>query len=70
MDCNCGCRQETSGGLFKPGHDQKLRADLERRANGLLTVRDLVDISLKFAHGEVSDKDFALKVRELFSPKY
>jgi hypothetical protein len=28
--CECGCGQVTKGGGFLPGHDQRLRAGLER----------------------------------------
>ena len=35
-------RQETKG-AFAPGHDQKLRAALERACGGLLQLRALVE---------------------------
>ncbi len=39
--CSCGCGTETKS-HFAPGHDQKLRAALERACGGLLQLRDLV----------------------------
>lgn len=41
--CECGCEGMTEGGDFLPGHDQRLRAAIERRAGGLLLLRDLVE---------------------------
>jgi hypothetical protein len=44
--CLCGCGQETRGGRFLPGHDQKLRAAIEQRAGGLEEVRRIVEEAL------------------------
>lgn len=52
--CGCGCGERTGGGVFKPGHDQKLRTDLERRAGGLLSLANLVDAAAEFADGRSS----------------
>ena len=41
-ECACGCGTETKG-VFAPGHDQKLRAALERACGGLLQLRSLVE---------------------------
>jgi hypothetical protein len=41
--CQCGCGESTQNGSFKPGHDQRLRTDLERRVGGILGLRDLVE---------------------------
>jgi hypothetical protein len=43
VECGCGCGGMTAGGDFQPGHDQKLRADLERRAGGLKNLNRLVE---------------------------
>jgi hypothetical protein len=40
--CECGCGSSTKG-EFAPGHDQKLRAALERASGGLLALRKLVE---------------------------
>jgi hypothetical protein len=41
--CECGCHKTTVRGQFLRGHDQTLRADLERRVGGLLALRQLVE---------------------------
>ena len=45
MDCQCGCGEEVSTASFKPGHDQKLRISLEKRAGGIERLRELVEAS-------------------------
>lgn len=37
--CECGCGETPAGGMFLPGHDQRLRKDLEERVGGLLALR-------------------------------
>jgi hypothetical protein len=64
--CECGCGQESSR-EFLPGHDQKLRTQLEGRVGGLLYLRALVDAAESYAHGESSDDAFTQRVRSLFS---
>jgi hypothetical protein len=41
--CECGCGEKTKGGEFLPGHDQRLRVEVERVAGGLLKLRELVE---------------------------
>ncbi|WP_299820413.1 hypothetical protein [uncultured Roseibium sp.] len=41
--CLCGCGQLTKGGRYRPGHDQKLRAALEKEAGGLESLRMIVE---------------------------
>ena len=42
--CACGCEETTKGsGDFLPGHDQKLRAAIERHVGGILLLRSLVE---------------------------
>jgi len=41
--CICGCGEETKGGRFRPGHDQKLRSAIEDAAGGLEQLRVLVE---------------------------
>jgi hypothetical protein len=52
--CACGCDAGTAGGTFAPGHDQKLRAAVEARAGGLLSLVRLVDAVEKFAAGKLN----------------
>ena len=51
MACGCGCGESAVSGSFKRGHDQKLRADLERRVGGLLALRSLVEAAESYAGG-------------------
>ena len=44
--CKCGCEQMTKGGEYAPGHDQKLRAAIEKEVGGLLELKSLVEESL------------------------
>jgi hypothetical protein len=65
--CNCGCEQETQGGYFVPGHDQTLRATLERRiSGGLLRLRDLIDAIEAFAAGRASREALDQQIRLAF----
>jgi hypothetical protein len=41
--CICGCGEQTKGGKFRPGHDQKLRAAIEDAAGGLESLRVIVE---------------------------
>jgi hypothetical protein len=43
MECQCGCGESVSDASFRPGHDQRLRLDLERRAGGIEGLRTLVE---------------------------
>lgn len=38
MECACGCGGQPVNGKFLPGHDQRLRAYLERRVGGLIQL--------------------------------
>jgi hypothetical protein len=65
-ECACGCGERTAGGTFRPGHDQKLRGDLEERAGGLLRLRMLVDVAEAFAADRISLENLGSQVRRLF----
>ncbi|MGI4854946.1 MAG: hypothetical protein ACRYF4_12990 [Janthinobacterium lividum] len=61
--CACGCSDVTKGGQFCPGHDQKLRAALERRLGGLLKLRDLVTVVEDHAAGKLTDAVLSARIR-------
>ena len=63
--CACGCGELTEGGTFRPGHDQKLRAALERRVGGLLALRQLVAAAEAHAQGRLPAEALALTVKTL-----
>lgn len=65
--CACGCGETTAGGLFKSGHDQKMRIDIEERVGGLLALRRLIDSAEEFTQGRMDLDEFAGLVRRLFS---
>ncbi len=41
--CICGCGEQTKGGKYLPGHDQKLRVAIEDAAGGLEELRVIVE---------------------------
>ncbi len=65
--CACGCGKETVGGVFVPGHDQRLRTQIENQIGGLLRLRELVDSAQKYASGELETEPFTMLTRRLFS---
>ena len=66
-NCGCGCGERTGGGLFRPGHDQKLRTALEHRVGGLVNLSRLVESAEQYSAGESSIEDFADTARRLFA---
>lgn len=65
--CECGCGDDAKSGLFRPGHDQRLRADLERRVGGLLPLRALVEAAEAFSRRELATEAFERRVRAIFA---
>ncbi|HWJ23857.1 MAG TPA: hypothetical protein VNS52_15995 [Gemmatimonadaceae bacterium] len=63
--CACGCAELTEGGVFRPGHDQKLRAQLERRVGGLLALRQLVAAAEAHVQGRLPAEGLGLAVKTL-----
>jgi hypothetical protein len=64
MTCECGCGEQPRGKQsFLPGHDQKLRIELERRVGGLLPMRAIVEACEALLHGNASADDLARTVR-------
>ncbi len=64
--CECGCNEDCAG-KFLPGHDQRLRTQLEARIVGLLSLRDLVDAAELYAEGNLLDQEFTQRVRKLLT---
>ncbi len=65
-DCQCGNCQKKTRRTFAPGHDQRLRASLERRAGGLLSVRALVTAAEAYAQGKSTAEEMGREVRRIF----
>ncbi len=64
-----GTNSQDANGDFLPGHDQRLRAALERRVGGLLALRSLVTASEDYASGKETEQALTRTVRSiLFRP--
>ncbi|HZX25966.1 MAG TPA: hypothetical protein VFF16_02770 [Telluria sp.] len=69
MTCACGCGETPANGTFLPGHDQKLRAELECRVGGLIQLRMLVEAAEYFVEGNINSSMFNSMVKDVFSMK-
>jgi len=69
MSCACGCGGHPASGTFLPGHDQKLRAELERRVGGLVPLRMLVEAAELFVDGSIKSSMFNSMVKDVFAMK-
>lgn len=67
--CACGCGEWTSGGDFRPGHDQRLRAEVKRRVGGLLPLARLVESAKAFGKEQLSLEALAERIRAQFQHK-
>ena len=65
MSCECGCGGAPSRGFFCPGHDQRLRANLEHRVGGLRAVRSVVEPAEGSVAGTYAPEEFARRVRAI-----
>ncbi len=64
--CLCGCKEETGGGRFCQGHDQRLRARLELEVGGLMNLAVLVFAAKKYANEEILGKEYKSITRSIF----
>jgi len=67
--CACGCGQETKGGKFLPGHEQKLRKRLEEAVGNVQLLAKLVDVAQMYAQGKMSLETFGSLVNTIFRPE-
>ena len=67
-NCECGCGGSTAS-EFLPGHDQKLRIDLERRVGGLLALRSVVVAAEMHLRGDKSADALADHIRTVLSTR-
>lgn len=65
MHCGCGCGEETKG-KFRPGHDQKLRARLEKKTGGLKNLERLVEKAEGVAEGSQPIGSLETLVQDIF----
>ena len=63
MTCECGCGESAVSGSFRPGHDQKLRTELERRVGGLRALKNLVETAESFVAGQTTVEALAHRIR-------
>ncbi len=63
--CECGCGTALFGRTFVPGHDQKLRIQLEQHVGGLLALRDLVESLEEHAEGRSTAEALSSHVRDV-----
>ncbi len=68
-DCACGCGEQTKGGKFLPGHDQKLRKKLETAVGGVALLGKLVEVSQMYAEGRMSLEGLGDVVKAIFRPE-
>jgi hypothetical protein len=65
-NCACGCGEQTKGGKFMPGHEQKLRKALEAKVGGAALLARLVQAAELYAHGKMGLEDLGRLVRLIF----
>ena len=68
-NCKCGCGKLVNGEDLFPGHDQKLRTQLEHEVGGLLALQELVHAAKKYLAGETGTEEFENLVRRIFAAK-
>lgn len=64
--CECGCGTAVQGRTFVPGHDQKLRIQLESRVGGPLKLRDVLERLEEHARGQIPVETLSDDVRAAF----
>jgi hypothetical protein len=65
-NCACGCGEQTKGGKFMPGHEQKLRKSLEAKVGGVALLARLVQAGELYAQGKMGLEDLGRLVRLIF----
>lgn len=64
--CECGCGTPVRGRDFAPGHDQKLRIQIEERVGGLLALRDIIGRLEEHAGGHSTAEELSSAVHDAF----
>jgi hypothetical protein len=64
--CACGCDQPTKNAAFLPGHDQRLRKQLQEKVGGLLLLSSLVKVTDMFAQDKMSLEDLGRLVKLIY----
>ena len=63
--CLCGCDGEPKGGDFCPGHDQKLRTEIEKSIGGLGNLKKLAEVTHDYVNEKISLDSFGQRVRSI-----
>jgi hypothetical protein len=66
--CACGCDQPTKNAAFLPGHEQRLRKQLQEKVGGLLLLSSLVKVTEMYAQGKMSLDDLGRLVKLIYQP--
>lgn len=56
MESLCGCKGIPIKGRYFPGHDQKLRMQLEARVGGLEALKDIIESLERCLAGDISQR--------------
>jgi hypothetical protein len=64
--CACGCDQPTKNAAFLPGHDQRLRKQLQEKVGGLLLLSSLVKVTQMYAQDQMSLDDLGRLVKLIY----
>ena len=64
--CACGCGQETKGGKYLPGHEQKLRKHLEETVGSMQLLAKLVEAAQMYAQGKMGLETLGSLVKTIF----
>jgi hypothetical protein len=63
--CACGCGEDTRGGIYRPGHDACLRAQLEYSVGGLLALKEIVESIQRHRQGELSPQTLSHQLNQI-----
>ena len=69
-NCKCGCGAFTCNDRnFIPGHDSKLRSQIEAEAGGVFAVQDIIAAAKYYSCGAITSSELATTVKEIFAAK-
>lgn len=67
VECLCGCGGVPERGEFLPGHDQRLRIQIENSVGGLENLWCLVNGIQEYMKGDITEVELAQQVRNLWN---
>ena len=65
--CACDCGEETAGGIFRPGHDARLRAQIEESVGGLLSLNEIVAQVRRHVDGKITAEELGTQVQRIIN---